>query len=501
MNILEAEDLIKGVPDNVLFQYAQNPPPQIPQFLAISEVQRRQEMRQRFTAQQQKQQQPTVKDQILQGGIASAAPPMGPPTAPPMGQPMPPQMPPQAPPMAAGQRPPMMSAGGIVPGPVRMQEGRTVPTLSPEEFLRLSKPGGSQYQFGRAVAPAAAPSAVPVVAPAVTPQNQAQGIMALVPEALQSIQRYMGGGGGGNLALLEAGRPRREDVFNPEFDARRAEQKAALQEMGEARKAEDLARAQRYLSEAEAPITAAQEEARKAAIASTLMRLGAGVASGDAAAGLASATGAVEDIMGRARQEAAAERRAARQNFMAAEAQATQTGRSAEDAIFALEAQNLTNDENKQQQFARDMRAFSQWAYGQSVEAGRSAQQARADSVRLAVGIAQAIQSNILEQTKDKNISDRQFSQTFSSVYRDVLASLKTGTKVDESGNPIRDERGYEIPYTGQELLELASKKTTELLASQGIISPKQVVNINGQDYAFPSVEAANEYKRQLGNQ
>ena len=42
MNILEAEDVVKGLPDQVLFQYAQNPPPQIPQYLAVSEVQRRQ---------------------------------------------------------------------------------------------------------------------------------------------------------------------------------------------------------------------------------------------------------------------------------------------------------------------------------------------------------------------------------------------------------------------------------------------------------------------------
>ena len=52
MNILEAEDMVKGLPDQVLFQYAQNPPPQIPQYLAVSEVQRRQDMRQRFQAQQ-----------------------------------------------------------------------------------------------------------------------------------------------------------------------------------------------------------------------------------------------------------------------------------------------------------------------------------------------------------------------------------------------------------------------------------------------------------------
>ena len=139
------------------------------------------------------------------------------------------------------------------------------------------------------------------------------------------------------------------------------------------------------------------------------------------------------------------------------------------------------------------MRAFSQWAYGQSVEAGRSAQQARADSVRLAVGIAQSIQNTILDQTKDRGISERQFSQTFGSVFEKVLDTVKSSDFKDSEGNIIEPDANV--------ILNMASKKTTELLASQGIISPKQVVNINGQDYAFPSVEAANEYKRQLGNQ
>lgn len=117
MNILEAEDMVKGLPDQVLFQYAQNPPPQIPQFLAISEVQRRQEMRQRFQAQGGNA-EPTIKDQILQGGIASAggpppggeSPPMAPPGAAPPGAPM-------QQPMTGAPMPPMgMSDGGRVPG-------------------------------------------------------------------------------------------------------------------------------------------------------------------------------------------------------------------------------------------------------------------------------------------------------------------------------------------------------------------------------------------------
>ena len=118
MNILEAEDMVKGLPDQVLYQYAENPPPQIPQFLAISEVQRRQDMRQRFQARQGGN-EPTVKDQILQGGIAGAGgpapgggepPPMAPPGAAPPGAPM-------QQPMTGAPMPPMgMSDGGRVPG-------------------------------------------------------------------------------------------------------------------------------------------------------------------------------------------------------------------------------------------------------------------------------------------------------------------------------------------------------------------------------------------------
>ena len=41
MNILEKEDLIKGLPDNVLQQQMQNPTGELPQYLLISEIQRR----------------------------------------------------------------------------------------------------------------------------------------------------------------------------------------------------------------------------------------------------------------------------------------------------------------------------------------------------------------------------------------------------------------------------------------------------------------------------
>ena len=57
MNILEVEDIIKGLPDQALQKEAQAPSGQVPQFLVVSEIQRRTDMRKRFQSQQQEQPQ------------------------------------------------------------------------------------------------------------------------------------------------------------------------------------------------------------------------------------------------------------------------------------------------------------------------------------------------------------------------------------------------------------------------------------------------------------
>lgn len=112
MNILQMEDLVKGMPDEMLMQEAQMPSGQIPQFLALSEVQRRKEMRDKFQAPPQA----TVADQILQSGIASAMP-----QQPPQGG----MAPPQGPPMGAPQGPVMAYGGGMMP--YTMADGGAVP--------------------------------------------------------------------------------------------------------------------------------------------------------------------------------------------------------------------------------------------------------------------------------------------------------------------------------------------------------------------------------------
>ena len=75
MNILQMEDTIKGLPDETLMQEAEQPTGQVPQYLVISEVQRRTDMRKRYQQEEQEQPQGTVADQVIQEGIAGIAPP------------------------------------------------------------------------------------------------------------------------------------------------------------------------------------------------------------------------------------------------------------------------------------------------------------------------------------------------------------------------------------------------------------------------------------------
>ena len=73
MDILQREDMIKGLPDNVLFQKAQETGAD--QFLFVSEIQRRQKMRDSYAQSQSGQPEETVVEQILSGGIAGPGQP------------------------------------------------------------------------------------------------------------------------------------------------------------------------------------------------------------------------------------------------------------------------------------------------------------------------------------------------------------------------------------------------------------------------------------------
>ena len=64
MNIIKIQDQLKGVPDNTLVGYVQNPTGQVPTYLALSELQRRKEMRASYQA--NKPEDKTVAEDLVQ---------------------------------------------------------------------------------------------------------------------------------------------------------------------------------------------------------------------------------------------------------------------------------------------------------------------------------------------------------------------------------------------------------------------------------------------------
>ena len=134
MNILEQEDLIKGAPDDLLLQEAQSPTGRVPQFLVVSEIQRRKSMRDRFSAQEQQPEQ-SVAEQIV-AGAASQMPPQGIGALQPQMPPPLPQMPQQAPVMA--MPPPQM--------PPEMMAAQNAPMAPPPQMMAA---GGGRMPYQR----------------------------------------------------------------------------------------------------------------------------------------------------------------------------------------------------------------------------------------------------------------------------------------------------------------------------------------------------------------
>jgi hypothetical protein len=64
MNIIKIQNQLKGVPDDTLVGYVQNPTGQVPTYLALSELQRRKEMRQNYQA--NKPEDKTVAEDLVQ---------------------------------------------------------------------------------------------------------------------------------------------------------------------------------------------------------------------------------------------------------------------------------------------------------------------------------------------------------------------------------------------------------------------------------------------------
>jgi len=300
MNIIEMEDMVKGLPDQVLFQEAQMPSGRIPQFLALSEVQRRQDMRQRFSARQE--QNGTVKDQILHGiggiGPSPMGPSqMGPEMAPPMAPPMAPQMGPQmGPQMTPPMQPPVqgMAEGGIV----KMQRGGISPFLPPASPPPYS-PFMPEYMVNAPIIELGPTTEIP--GEVVEPEPQIISAGYTPSFAYEQEARD----------LLKAATPEElEAVFSaPDYSDITAR-------LGET--------AKRYASEAEANISQMREQAKKDAFAYALMQMGAGLAGGDMARGLERGAEAAFGVLDKSKQQELEERRAARAEARALETQGLQ---------------------------------------------------------------------------------------------------------------------------------------------------------------------------------
>tara|TARA_R110000824_G_scaffold171185_1_gene348717 strand:+ start:334 stop:2895 length:2562 start_codon:yes stop_codon:yes gene_type:complete len=125
MNILRQQDILKGVPDQRLMQEMQSPSGSVPQFLVMSEMQRRKGMRDEFTSRQESPS--TVAEDLV--GVEKAQAGLGPqplgvgqsPTTIQAGLPQPAQ-------------PVMMESGGVV----KYQEGTEgLTVLSDDELIAM----------------------------------------------------------------------------------------------------------------------------------------------------------------------------------------------------------------------------------------------------------------------------------------------------------------------------------------------------------------------------
>jgi hypothetical protein len=377
MNILEIEDIIKGLPDQSLIQEAQAPSGQMPQFLVVSEIQRRADMRKRFQNQQQEMPQGTIADQIVQSGIASmgnrqpiqSMPPQGMPSQgmPPMpqqgmpqgmpqqGMPMQ-QQPPMMPPMSPPMMPPAqgMAAGGVV----RMQAGTQTPYTGGEILAQREKRRQENYEsspFGGQLFVDNRPRDIRLGSLFFTPATDFSGFDSEVDKFLSPYLNpsfdVSSDAAGGNAQKADTKRfGEGTKTANPETTAEAIE---TGMNTGSSEKTvqKDLSKDSDYsslqaaidqfkpvdysafkpdylnlITEQERRAQKIRDDASKDASAQALIQLGAGLAAGDISKGLSAAGQSVADIKRQARAEARDEEGFARQLRLAQDEAGMQLG-------------------------------------------------------------------------------------------------------------------------------------------------------------------------------
>lgn len=132
MNIIKAQNLLKGAPDETLAQYLSNPTGDFPEYLVASEMKRRDDLRKKYSAEQEGQTPKTsiIDDLIREAGAVA---------------PQPPQPPMPAPQMPAPPIPPEAMGIGAVPPPPGMQ-------LTPAPMMAAAQQAPQQFNDGGIVA-------------------------------------------------------------------------------------------------------------------------------------------------------------------------------------------------------------------------------------------------------------------------------------------------------------------------------------------------------------
>jgi hypothetical protein len=120
--------------------------------------------------------------------------------------------------------------------------------------------------------------------------------------------------------------------------------------------------------------------------------------------------------------------------------------------------------------FVRDSKAFAKDLFMLRRDEGKDARTAHMDALRTTITIAQAVDQAERDKVREAGLTDRQYAQTFGSVFSEVIKALEDTDFIDP-------QTGESRAPTGEELLDLANKKANEILTTRGIRPPNQSAN------------------------
>jgi hypothetical protein len=429
MNLIELENLVKGAPDEYLTKEVKQPTGKIPPFLALSEIQRRKDMRDRYQAQKNEGPKPTIADQLTGGGIGSlpgAQGAQGAPVPTPSATGVPSA---GAPPVATGgapmPTPPGQPQGFARGGIVKMAEAGVVPlgaevrsgnpyldAMSAPQMQYQTEPGGIGDMLamaGQAVANPPSPATPPV------PKYQNKYGMTTAQVKLAQM------------------------LSDP-----------ASTKMPEAINYDDLI-AQAGQSEKDI-----REQARKDAIGAALVKLGAGLSAGNMGAGFNAAGESVTDIMGKGRTEASAERRLAQQlSLQAREGQRQQAiqefGLTRDNAMALATMESDTQAKAEERKFRSEQAAAA--AADRAAQLQLSRQRGELDQKQFNYGLYisanKLITENAIALTGPRPDKDeiRDYNIKASS-YNAITKTDGKGNKIDANGKVVPKPINPEVVWT-----------------------------------------------------